>query len=299
MSARWVRNSKVHLGMRCQAAVDGVRRRLQSRAARACSLGAALFCLTASEPVRAAQGLPAASEIVQRMVARAQSVARAPQTNTYTYEKRAVSSELDDRNNVIKSTEKFYQVLLVGGLPFPRLVKVQGRDLTPAELERSNQREVAFRQRVTRVDMNNKAKQREGLVTSELANRFEFQVTNRVFIEGRPTLVVGVAPRSDAPVKTIEDKIFKQVFGTLWVDEHEAEVRKVEASVHGPIPLGWFGAIGSLHKFEATIERARLPDGVWVNQKSSIWIVARKLLSMIRVKTTEEASGFKKDARSN
>jgi hypothetical protein len=246
---------------------------------------------------RAAGNLPAASNLLQRVVERAQLIARAGETNHYAYEKRAVMEELDEKDRVIKSTEKHYRVELIGGLPFPRLVKVQGRELSAKELEKENQRETAFRQRVTRVDMNKKAKRKEGLATPELVERFDFRVTKREVIEGRPTLVMTFAPRTTAPDKTMEDKVFQKVFGTVWVDEQEAEVTKLDASVRGPIPLGWFGAVGSLNKFQATIERSRMPDGVWVNRKSSFWIVARKLLSAIRTRTVEESSGFRRAHR--
>jgi hypothetical protein len=250
--------------------------------------------LAGTWPGRAAENLPAASNLLQRVVERAQAVARAGATNHYAYEKQSVTEELDEDERVRKSTEKHYRVDLIGGLPFPRLVKIQGRELSAKELEKENQREAAFRQRVTRVDMNKKAKRQEGLATPELIERFDFRVTQREVVEGRPTLVMTFTPRLGAPEKTMEDKVFQKVFGTVWVDEQEAEVTKLDASVRGPVPLGWFGAVGSLHKFQATIERSRMPDGVWVNRKSSFWIVARKLLSAIRTRTVEESSGFRR-----
>ncbi len=242
----------------------------------------------------AAEPLPSASNLLHRVVERAQAVARAGGTNHYAYDKRSVTEELDEDERVTKSTEKLYRVELIGGLPFPRLVKVQGRELSAKELEKENQRETAFRQRVTRVDMNKKARRKEGIATPELVERFEFRVTKREVVEGRATLVMSFAPRTGAPEKNMEDKVFQKVFGTVWVDEQEAEVTKLDASVRGPVPLGWFGAVGSLHKFQATVERSRMPDGVWVNRKSSFWIVARKLLSTIRTRTVEESSGFRR-----
>lgn len=253
--------------------------------------------LAVASRVTAAEPLPAASNLLQRVVERAQTVARAGGTNHYAYDKRSVTEELDEDERVTKSTEKLYRVELIGGLPFPRLVKVQGRELSAKELEKENQRETAFRQRVTRVDMGKKAKRKEGLATPELVDRFDFRVTKREVVEGRPTLVMTFAPRAGTPVKTMEDKIFQKVFGTVWVDEQEAEMTKLDASVRGPVPLGWFGAVGSLHKFQATIERSRMPDGVWVNRKSSFWIVARKLLSTIRTRTVEGASGFRREQK--
>jgi hypothetical protein len=51
--------------------------------------------------------------------------------------------------------------MLIGGLTFPRLVKIQERELSAKELEKENQRETAFRQRITRVDFSRKARRRE------------------------------------------------------------------------------------------------------------------------------------------
>ncbi len=262
---------------------------------RICGLEVLGLLLIAPLAAHSADALPAASIVVQRVIERAQLVAQARQTNHYAYDKRSLVEELDDKDHVTKSTEKLYRVLLVGGLPFPRLVKIQGRDLTAKELEKQDQRESAFRQKITGTDFNKKAKKQEGLATQELVDRFNFQVTARELIEGRTTLVVTFAAKPSAPEKSMEDKVFQRVFGTLWVDEEDAELTKLDASVRGPVPLGWFGAIGSLHKFQATLERSRMPDGVWVNRKSTFWIVARKLFSTLRSRTSEESSGFHKE----
>jgi outer membrane protein assembly factor BamB len=172
------------------------------------------------------------------------------------------------------------------------LVKVQGRDLTPAELERQNEREMAFRQRVTRVDFKRKARRREALATPELIDRFNFKVTGRESVEGRPTLVLTFHPKGN-PEKTIEDKVLNHLTGVLWVDEQEAELAKLDAVVRGPVSVGWFGAVGSLHRLAAKLERSRMPDGVWVNRSSSFSVAARKLFSAIRTQTSEHSSGFR------
>lgn len=243
-------------------------------------------------------GLPTGSNVMHRLVERAQLVAKAEQTNHYAYDKRSISEELDEKGRAIKTTEKHYKVMLVNGLPFPRLVKIQGRELTAKELEKENQRETAFRERVTRVDFKKKAKRKEALATPDLVDRFNFTVTKREMIEGRSTLTLTFAPKPGGPDKTIEDKIYKHVFGTIWVDEEEAEMTRLDANVRGPVPLGWFGAVGSLNKFHATLERSRMPDGVWVNRRSSFSVAARQLWKALRLRTEEESSGFHRELRS-
>ena len=105
-------------------------------------------------------------------------------------------------------------------------------------VDHSIQREAAFREKVTRINFKKKARSREALATPELVERFNFNVARREWIDGRSTLVMTFAAKATAPEDSIEDKIYKHVFGTVWVDEEEAELTKLDASVRGPIPLG-------------------------------------------------------------
>jgi len=243
--------------------------------------------------VLSAESLPVASNVVQRLLDRADRVAKDTGGSAYIYDKRSVTAELDEKEQVVNSTEKLYRVLLSGGRTFSRLVKIEGRELTESELAKEDKREAAFRQKVTRIDPQQKTKKKESLVTKELMDRFEFQVIARELIAERPTLKLTFKPRPDAPAKSIEDKVFTSISGTVWVDEEDAEATRLDVSLHQPVSLGWFGAIGSLSKFQATMERSRMPDGVWVTHKSTFRILARKLVSSIRTKTTEESSGFR------
>jgi hypothetical protein len=64
-----------------------------------------------------------------------------------------------------------------------------------------------------------------------------------------------------------------------------------------PIFLGWFGLLGSLNQCDLSLERQRMPDGVWINAKQALHIQCRKLTATMRFRTTEESSGFEKVAR--
>jgi hypothetical protein len=246
-------------------------------------------------PARAVETLPPASNVVQRVLLRSQEIAKAPPTNRYAYDKKSVVVERDEKDEVLKKTERLFRVSLVSGLPFARLVQVEGRDLTAKELEKENQRETAFRQRVSGTDLKKKARGKEALATRELADQFEFTVVERAVIEGRPTLKVEFKPAAGMAEKSMMDKVMRRVSGVLWVDEAEAELTRLEAKVKGPVPLGWFGAIGSLNRFEANVERRRLADGTWVNSRSRFFIDARKLISTSRYEATEESSDFRRE----
>src|SRR4051794_2154394 len=126
-----------------------------------------LFAWLAVTFACAAEPLPSAADVMRRFVDRANAVAQSNAAVHYSCDKRSITQELDSADKPLKTTEKLYAVTLIGGLPFQRLVKVKGRDLTPAEIEKENQRETAFRQKLSGVDLKKKTATKEGVVTQE------------------------------------------------------------------------------------------------------------------------------------
>ena len=108
------------------------------------------------------------------MIERAQVVARADEGPRYTYEKRSLLERLDVDWRPVSSEEKIYQVTLIGGLPFNRLVKVQGRELSAEELKQEDAREERFRQRIISGDRRELVARKEALVTPELLDHYDF-----------------------------------------------------------------------------------------------------------------------------
>ncbi len=242
----------------------------------------------------AAETLPEASEVTRRMIERAQVVARAEQGPQYTYEKRSVLERLDAAGQIIKSEEKIYQVMLIGGLPFKRLVKIQGRELSDEELKREQAREERFRQRFVSADARKLAARKEALVTPELLDRYQFTVKERVVLSNRATLVLTFKPREgELPSKAVHDRLLNRMAGTVWVDEGDADTVRLVARLVEPVSLGWFGWLGTLSRCELSLERQRMPDGVWTNAKETLFIQCRKLTATLRFRSTGECRGFR------
>jgi hypothetical protein len=244
---------------------------------------------------RAAEPLPGAAEVTQRMIERSQAVARAAQGPQYTYEKRSSLERLDAAGRPLTSEEKIYEVTLIAGLPFNQLVKIQGRELSPEELSREEARQERFRRRFVSADAKEVAARKEGLVTPELLGRYQFAVEKRVALSNRPTLLLTFKPKEgNLPSAAIQDRVLNRMAGRLWIDEADADIARIKAGLVEPMSLGWFGFLGSLSKCDLSLERQRMPDGVWINTKQALLIHCRKLTAAMRFRTTEECSGFRK-----
>jgi len=227
------------------------------------------------------------------MIERSQAVARAAQGPQYTYKKRALRESLDSAGRSLTSEEKIYQVTLIAGLPFKRLVKIQGRELSREDSKREEAREEKFRQNFIAADPKTLAARKEGLVTPELLGRYQFAVEKRVVLCNRPTLVLTFKPKEGTlSSRTVQDKLLNRMAGTVWIDEGDADIARLEVSLAASASVGWFGLLGSLSRCDISLERQRMPDGVWINFKQVLLIQGRELTAALRFRTTDESSGF-------
>ena len=244
---------------------------------------------------RAAETLPGASEVTRRMIARAQAMVRSERGPEYNYEKRALTERLDAAGQVLTSEEKTYLVTLIADVPFNRLVKVKGRELSGEELRREEARTEKFRQKFVSPEATRSAARKEGWVTQELLDRYHFEVMERVILSNRPTLVLKFKPKEgNLPSETFKDKLLNGMAGRLWIDEADADTARLIVSLAEPVPVGWLGLLGALNRCDLFLERQRMPDGVWINTKQTLLIQFRKLTATTRSRVTEETSGFRK-----
>ena len=184
---------------------------------------------------------------------------------------------------------------MIRGLPFNRLVKIQGRELNAEELRREQAKEERFQQKFVSADRRKMAVQRAALVTPELLDRYEFAVTERVVLSNRPTLMMTFKPKDQKlPEQKVQDRLLNRIAGTLWVDETDADTARVEARLVEPVSLGFLGWMGSLSRCDLSLERQRMPDGVWVNTRLTLLMHCRRLATPIRFRLTEDCYGFKR-----
>ena len=231
---------------------------------------------------------------MEKVIQRSRELARADEANKYSYQKRSIEEELDATGKPTKTTEELYDVTPIGGIPFERLVKVQGRELTEKEIKEQNRKEEEFRKRAAEPNVERSSNTNNDYLNKELVDRFAFRVEGRTNLLNRPVLILSFQPKPGAPEKKIADKVLKRLAGTLWIDEEESEIAQLKLGLTADLSLGWFGMIGSLKQFDLLLERARLPEGVWVDRKQTLMLRGRKVFSTMHFRATEESSNFRK-----
>jgi len=264
------------------------------------------YCLTAAFVFLAIQvassatasvsaSLPSATNVLNQVIERASHVARDGNDEKYSYAKRTLTQELNSKDEVIESTEKKYKVLLVRGWSFSRLVQIQGQQLSEAQIRKEDEREQEFRSKLEGRDLKKMREKKEAWIKPELLARFNFNVVSNAVYANRQTWVLEFKPKAGAAENSIQDRIYSRIAGFLWIDQEDAEIARLEAHLKEDLSLGWLGVLGSLNTCDLTLERQRMPGGVWVNAKQTLLLVGRKVFSTVRYRATEESSGFQRE----
>ena len=239
--------------------------------------------------------LPSAAEILKRVLLRAEANSKIPDDQQYRYTKRPVFEELDSEGRLVKSTEKIYNVKTIHGEPYSRLIKVGGRELSDKEVFREDQRESEFRRGLATTQSGKKGRLKENWLSQDLVDHFEFSTLRIENLLRRPCFVISFKPNGlSSTAKSMQEKIVSRLCGTLWIDDRDSEIVKLNVGLTEPVSLGWFGSLGSIHGCDLSFERKRMPDGIWVNSRQSMVLVGRRLVSDMRYHASEESSDFER-----
>lgn len=261
------------------------------------AMRAVLFLALASSLAAA----PDAREIVRRSVQlmdRNLTVAR-----NYTFLERSETRELDSDGHVKTRKILAYDVTMLEGSPYRRLVGKDDHGLSPEE-ERIEQKKlddsIALRRKETpaeharRIADWEKKRQREREPLDEVPDAFDFKITGEQPIDGRDAWVIEGIPRPGYRGRTTLGKLFPKFRGKLWIDKADYQWVKTEAEVTGDISWGLF--IARLSKgARLDIQMTRVNDEVWLPKHIEAKASARlALVKKYRIESDTTFSNYRK-----
>ena len=225
-----------------------------------------------------------ANEIVRRSVENADRSWQARES--YLYTKRTEEKRLDTRGSVKSDDVDVVNHLVVNGGPAEVTVSHNGGPATAAQ-QRQNQVTLEQRRSETpakRADRQQESRESHAFI-DEVPQAFDFRITGKDEINGRPAYVLSAIPKPGFQARTKYGKIFAQVQAKLWVDEQDFGWVKADVTVMEPFSMGYFLARvqpGSRILFE----QARVSDGLWMPVKVDVAANA-KVLFLVNYKMDE------------
>jgi hypothetical protein len=241
---------------------------------------AMLACLPA---ILAAQD---AREIVQRAIQvndRNEEASR-----NYTYLERQDIRTLDGSGHEKSRKIETWDVTLLEGSPYRRLVARDDKPLPPAEEkkeeeklrksneERGRETEEQRKQRIADAQKRRDERRREPL--KELPAAFDFRLAGSEAIDGHDAWIVDATPRRGFKgATTLSRDLFPKVHCRFWIEKAGYQAVKVEIDTLDTVSLGLF--LVRLSKgSRVTIELARVNNEVWLPKQVTLTAAARVLL---------------------
>jgi len=244
--------------------------------ATAASARAYIIAMRAVFLIAAACGLAVAApsddprEIVRRSIQKMdQNLALA---RNYTFLERSETHELDSNAHVKSRKILLYDVTMLEGSPYRRLVGKDDHPLSPEE-ERIEQKKledsISQRRsetpalRAKRIADWEKRRQREREPLDEIPDAFNFHLTGDTQVDGRACWIIEGVPRPGFHGRSTIAKLFPKFRGKLWIDKLDYQWVKTEAEATSDIWWGLF--VAHLNKgARLNIQMTRVNDEVWL-----------------------------------
>jgi hypothetical protein len=216
----------------------------------------------------------------------------------YTFLERSESRELDSGAHVKTHKILTYDVTMLEGSPYRRLVAKDDHRLSPEE-ERIEQKKlddsIAQRRKETpaerarRIADWEKKRQREREPLDEVPDAFNFRIAGEAQIDGRDAWIIEGTPRPGYRARSTLAKLFPKFRGKLWIDKADYQWVKTDAEVTDNISWGLF--VARLSKgAHLDVQMTRVNDEVWLPKRIEAKASAR--LALVKKYNIESDTSF-------
>ncbi len=189
---------------------------------------------------------------------------------SYLYRETRQMDHFDSHEAVKKTETHESEIFWLNGVRVERTLKKDGKTLSPDELKKENER---IDKEVARAQERHAKDEAEGkdphphsnddLTFARILELGAFSNPRRQTVNGRDTILVDYTGDPKAKTHNIAEGIFRELAGTVWIDEQDHVIEHVEGHFMNDFKVGG-GLVASVRKgtwFKATTTKVN--DEVW------------------------------------
>ena len=232
------------------------------------SLGWPAFA--ANEPA----ALPDAATMLREVEAHQKQLDKAREN--YTFREVQTTRELDSSGNTKKTETEEHEVFFVNGHQIEKLVRKDGKDLTPDQARKEQDRVNKEVLKISKPGYTNPDK--DEITVARLLQIVRFVRPRRVLLNGRDTIAFDFAGDEHAKTHGRDEEALKKVSGTIWIDEADREVSRMSATLDENYHVG-FGLLASVAKGSNVVfDQALIRNEAWLPTAIALHLQARAFL---------------------
>jgi hypothetical protein len=213
----------------------------------------------------------------------------------YTFHMLRKTHELDKKGAVVKSASVEREVFFVNGRRIARLVARDGKPISPAQDKAEQERVQKLVENVLKGGRGGGP--RPGARVGEISDILAVvKISNprRVTLNHRPSLAYDFSGDPKAHSHDMEQSAAKKLSGTIWFDEADHQVARLEVYFDDTFHIGG-GILASVQKGSSMeFEQAPVGDGLWMQTSSAEHLDARFVVKKLREDVHVTDYDFKK-----
>lgn len=237
------------------------------------------FALVAASFLCAEQPIPDAAALLKEVKAHQSKMDQVREN--YTFHRLITTQELDPKGAVKKTTVEEREVFFVNGHQIARTIKREGKPLSDSDEQKEQERTRKLTVEATKKPSAYGNGGGVNLVSIILA---EAEVSNprRLDFHGRPTLAFDFKGNPKAEAHTMQEKGARKVAGTVWIDEADRQVARLEVEVYENFKIGG-GLLANIQPGTVIkIEQSPIGEGLWMQTSNERHMNLRVVIKSVR-----------------
>ncbi len=196
----------------------------------------------------------------------------------YAFVEREEERELSSDGSRKKTESHTYDVTILEGEPYYRLIQKDDQPLPPKDEKKEQEKldkSIREREKETpaerqkRLAKYEKNREEGRKFLREVTEAYDFKIEGEESIAGRPAWVIAATPRPGFKPTLRDAHILPKLRGKLWIDKEEYQWAKAEIEVIDTISFGL--ALIRIHKgSDLKFEAVRVNDEVWLPKRSFV-----------------------------
>ncbi len=189
----------------------------------------------------------------------------------YVYHSVQTMRQTDKQGGAKLTSVSEYDVYWIGDVAVRQLVRKDGRELTADERRKEGDRTTkeaekarARRDRAAAEGKETGPRGEEEVTVSRLLELGRFTNAHRLELDGRPTIQVDFAGDPSAKTRNRFEEVIRDMEGTVWVDEQDSELRRVEGRFVRPFKVGG-GLVADIRQGTSfQLDQKKVNNEVWL-----------------------------------
>jgi hypothetical protein len=241
---------------------------------------AAFFCLLAATPIFGEQGgtatpLPDIRALMLQVQAHQRQLDKVREN--YTFREVVRTDDLDSNGNVKKTETEENEVFFVNSHHIERLVKKNGKDLTPDEQKKEQDRVAKQVEKAAKLEPG-KSLEGEEITIGRILDIMKAANPRRVSWNGRDTIAFDFVGDPHAQTHGLAEDASKKIAGTLWVDEKDLQVAHMTVHFDDNFHVAG-GLVATVQKGSSfEFDQALVNNELWLPTAGEAHLQARVLL---------------------